>query len=121
MISVELLTAVLGNPAEVKYYGLEYFGYGNKNVRFKWKSTIDGTEVEDSLNTYELMYRCKDWAYKNFNAIIYSAICYDCQSAELHFRGCSFGELQNDEKKYFDYSSERTSVFKACQWILDNK
>ena len=67
------------------------------------------------------MHRCKVWAYNNFNAIIYSTVCNSCHSAELWFRGCSFGGLQNGEKKSFNYGLEHISVFKACQWILDNK
>jgi len=62
-----------------------------------------------SINIYELAHKCKEWAYKNGYELM-SSIAYCCIDHK------SFAE-----SVFFTEDTEPETIFKACQWILDNK
>lgn len=63
------------------------------------------------INIYELAHKCKEWAIK-YIANIGSG--YD-KDKEFYWCICNNGEFQ------FYADTELQAIFKACQWILDNK
>jgi hypothetical protein len=78
-----------------------------------------------SINIYELAHKCKEWAWDMF---------YNVET-EYHFdtkkHRCSFwreGDTSYNvntgykaKKKTTYAETEPEAIFKACQWILDNK
>jgi len=135
MISKELLSEVLfDGRVEVKWFGvngntLDYSLFCslnqlkgtdyNKDIPNNYYTTEQN--IYENINIYELSHKCKEWAHREYDAIIYSAVCNGCQSARLHFRGRAFGGLQNGEVKEFNYGLEYISIIKACEWILEEK
>lgn len=84
---------------------------------------IDNIYIEDNLlyfcelnkpiNIYELAHKCKEWAWDN-GWIVKSGTTksgFDCEVWGYTF----------DKRKRLDGESEPEAIFKACQWILDNK
>lgn len=120
MISKELLSEVLASPTKVDYYGLSLFGYGDNNLMFNWKSSIDGTEVRDSINIYELAHKCKEWANTKGYVLETTARTNSC------FAICNFSlrgkhDYTDDLWSNFRAETEPGAVFAACQWILSNR
>lgn len=108
-VSKELLSEVL----EVEVFDI----VNDKNTpinMFQYeikKRMLDGSEVAfREINIYELAYKCKEWANITKNVYLSSG----------------FNEM---DKKWeammmqhtFPASTEPEAIFKACQWILDNK
>ena len=103
MISKELLNAVLGNISEIY------------NIKIANNTLFYGTEgYINEINVYELVHKCKKWAYKEDEWIIESGLDY----ANLFGRhSCT----DDAPIKVFDGQTEAEAIFKACQWILENK
>lgn len=97
IISKDLLSEVL--TGNVKSFSID-----KNNVYYD----IDhGT----SINIYELAHKCKEWAYnKGFD--IYS----DFNGADV----CHIGSNYSVAPFHYNFT-ELEAIFKACQWILDNK
>jgi len=79
----------------------------------------DFGEDLEAINIHELANVCKEWAY-NKEIIIESAIWFNAPLMEKMARAkakCN----NEDESPYFIGLSEPEAIFKACQWILDNK
>jgi len=116
IISKELLSEVYN--FDVK----DFVSLGTDDVTYEVR--FDGLRngyKYNIINIHELAHKCKEWAYRKNDAIIYSAICNGCHSAKLHFRGRSFGSLLSGEEKEFNYGLEYLSIFKACQWLYERK
>ena len=64
-----------------------------------------------NINIYELAHKCKEWAIK-YIANIGSG--YD-KDKEFYWCICNNGEFQ------FYADTELQAIFKACEWLLDNK
>ena len=69
---------------------------------------LDDDFLDACINIYELAHKCKEWAIKN-DFFIFSGYNgnYNC--------------FVNNSGNRFYGDSESESIFKACQWILDNK
>jgi hypothetical protein len=107
MISKELLSEVMG----IHIYGRKKVAQ-TSIIRYEFDDI--GERRDGSINTYELMHLCKEWALLND---------YSCMSRPRLFGGW-LSELMGDygvEDTQFDADSEPEAVFKACQWILENK
>lgn len=105
MISKELLSAVLG----VKV--VEIYKEKGEIYRYRrYKEEIDGCHIH---NIYELAHKCKEWALKNG---YYLTIYNDAIDIVLK-TNCKIVENITDGS--FNYSP--MLVFKACEWILENK
>lgn len=127
MISKELLSEVLGIGV---YQSIRKDEYAYNDV----KLNIINTELlYNYVNIYELAYKCKEWAFyaykisvssfksgsfylKEFNQIKdNSEYWVELDTASID---C---EINIDDSGIFKSCSEPEAIFKACQWILDNK
>lgn len=121
LISKELLSEVLGHKIwkilNCNIGTLRYCIYPNKRD--------EPSEYTFPINIHELAYKCKEWAlnkgyrllsgfdekeYENSPDIEYSCI--------VNHIYCE-GGCRSDNN--FNSYSEPEAIFKACQWILDNK
>jgi hypothetical protein len=92
----------------------------------------------NSINVYELAHKCKEWAteFGYYISSGYSDMEYDGDSCEPNYKiyatinlRCGYHSYNSkydrddwSEDISFDMNtSEPEAVFKACQWILDNK
>ena len=101
-ISKELLSEVLN-------LNITYIERCNNSIIYK----ISVYDREEEINIYELAHKCKEWVLKQGYRII-----IDCsKDIELGIRILKNGrDIYSNENK-----SEQQAIFKACQWILDNK
>lgn len=74
------------------------------------KNIPDGVYTSRSINIYEFANECKEWAFKNGYALIEKAGCVEVYYGIQMYIADTLGEPYNCG-----------NVFKACQWILDNK
>jgi hypothetical protein len=96
MISKELLSEVLKEPiqqVEINYGDIIY-SYSCEAGR---------------INIYEFAHKCKQWA-KNHGYLLYSV-------PDL----CIVKTFNLEHCVDFGLDTEIESIFRACQWILDNK
>lgn len=112
-ISKELLKEILGirwndsirgGVAEEKFAQVGnhiYFGYKGYN---HWN---------DAINIHELAHKCKQWTFNNG---YYLTIYNDAIDVVLQSNCKMVANITDGSFKY-----EPMLVFKACQWILDNK
>ena len=105
-ISKELLSEVLSIKV---FTEISENDYGKNNILVYWE--FDGYHNHcRNINIYELAFKCKEWAYSKCNEII------------SYTEGCEIFQTQMGEKiKDFYAETEIEAIFKACQWILDNK
>ena len=106
MISKELLSEVLGYKVELVKSNNGTTLYFNKY------------ENGDYINIHELAHKCKEWAVLKGYEIetkLYAIGTEIYSSANISY-GRNMG-------KYIDTitTTEPEAIFKACQWILDNK
>lgn len=112
MISKELLSEVFGEKRVILDYEVSInkteIHYGHKDI-----------DEDGFINIYELAYKCKEWAIGEYGFSLHSFPCpddtYTCEIYKFHK---STGYVIVD---WFNCLSEVESIFKACQWILDNK
>lgn len=133
MISKELFVEVMPEAKQL----LSQNGYEFESFRFdKYDNTIRATiskitEYVDgygtgihcpvNINIYELAHKCKEWAFKNeFDIRSYIGIY---QNSNIWFGGALLTSLNFDKPNYRGFMdfTEPEVIFKACQWILDNK
>ena len=108
IISKELLSEVLNQTVEEIH--------NTKSVELRYIVSMGGYWY---INIYELAHKCKEWAYKRIeqlvwdehNKVIYINIYGSDVVAE--------GGFTYD--KSIEANTEPEAIFKACQWILDNK
>ena len=63
------------------------------------------------INIHELAHKCKEWANKQRYSL----------RSELKICYCRFPNDNDIEEKIFRAETEVESIFKSCQWILENK
>lgn len=139
-ISEKLLNIVLEKELEKKYDGSYIFiCNGIINLENNEVSSTLGfydSEIDFFINIYELAHKCKEWA--KYNELLGNS-GYDLYTK--HLKGINYPSAMKDKplNKNYDYwicfysrynhiSStigqgirESEAIFKACQWILDNK
>ena len=72
-----------------------------------------------SINIYELAYKCKEWAYRQGYVLLSG---YSAYGVGLFFCSCKGWLSENYDKQIeITNNTEPKAVFKATQWILDNK
>ena len=87
-------------------------------------------ESNKGINIYELAHKCKEWAEyngwflypcRNFESTLKK---FGCSIMKPYYKAGKFSWLLStdgyDERDYLA-DTEIQAVFKACQWILDNK
>lgn len=71
----------------------------------------------DTIGIHELAHKCKIWAFNNgFSICVYNI--NDGYKIEVSQRGKGYFSYKS---LFFDLEAEPEEIFKACQWILDNK
>jgi hypothetical protein len=79
---------------------------------------IQASTESGSINVYELAFKCKEWAESNG---------YVLESSTFNLEGfCSIKWIGSGRLKSIPWepqpsSTEYEAIFRACQWILDNK
>ena len=109
MISEELLSEVLNLNKR-----LNYIVRIKTNILTYSYMNMIADDAQASINIYELAHKCKEWA-KDYNYDIWSGWDTDYYVAKVNpdFDDCC------DWTEYCN--TEPEAIFKACQWILDNK
>jgi len=119
MISKELLSAVYSNFTITEILNNRI----DENIYYKIKEI----DILQSINIHELAHKCKGWATQQGRYYLYSrvssksnsvqigAICYI--SSDFYIDGHWDSELWNT----FKGKTEPEAIFKACEWILDDK
>ena len=105
MISILLAEAVLdqqGRISTVQDSGNELTLYGKES------------EFLGTYNIYELANKCKEWARLKGRSLRSNPSWDDCKKYECDDRD------YDDMPMFIEYT-EPEVIFKACQWILDNK
>lgn len=105
VISKELLSEVL----EVKVLGFTYIPNDKDTISSNESIFVTLKDSHPCINIHELAHKCKEWA-KNKGYYLKSWINDDDSgTCEILL----FGK--------HDAKTEYEAIFKACQWILDNK
>lgn len=112
VISKELLSEILDEAGD--FWQINTFKIIRKNELYIELGTFDEDFNQVSINIHELAHKCKEWAFNEYLFII---------SSEKH--ACNWCAFANNEvtktSKEFYEPSEPEAIFKACQWIKDNK
>lgn len=116
-VSKRLVEAVLE-----KELFLEHLWGIDKNSLLYYTEENGGGEY---INVHELSYLCKVWAYENgftINSSVYAAS--SLKNGKRTYRIFGVVNMIKDYECSFEKifaNSEPEAIFKACQWILDNK
>lgn len=129
LISKELLSEVLkdktiGNVlTDVKVIESKIFG----NIKENELAYYSAKKGWQRINIHELAHKCKEWAREESyylkselnsdNTIDPVCDVANCWVGQLVFDG----EPKEIQVACFGGDTEPESIFKACQWILDNK
>lgn len=117
MISKELLSKVLDKEVDSLTYVPYISGLYDEGYSY---SLTDGM-VGRFISIYELAHKCKEWAFKYG----YEICSYKMQDTELPNCRCLIGHLsltiRPDKRHGFYANTEPEAIFKATQWILENK
>lgn len=110
MISIELLSKVMNNKC------LLIDSNQPKKDIYKYKYTNYAYEADkcEKINIYKLANKCEEWCDKN-NWYILSYY----QLQEGFALPCENGETE--QKEWFVAENKPEAIFKATQYILDNK
>ena len=137
MISKELLSEVLKDKLKEEYNGsYDFICNGVVNLERNEVSSTLGfydSELDFFINIYELAYKCKEWAFYTYKISVSSfksgSFCLkefnqikDNSEYWVELDTASIDcEINIDDSGIFKSCSEPEAIFKACQWILDNK
>ena len=94
----KLLSKILG-------HNVEALGNTVENTLY-YGRIIDGKIETVSINIYELMFLCKEYAKKVHDKYIYSSLS-----------GAFIIQERTHNRKRFKEGSEPECVFKACEWL----
>ena len=111
MISKELLSEVLNQKIlsiKTPFNGRE-LGYIER-----YNGIDEHNEHYVKINIYELAHKCKEWVYK--------PSCYTLESyKDMYELNWKCNVVTNLEETLFTADTEPEAIFKACEWILNNK
>ena len=113
MISKELLSEVLpfGDIDSLISYGLSSDG----DILLQYE------DIDEIVNIYELAHKCKEWAFSykfDFEIIRIKNVK---NYGKIFVRVHTIHTNQCNGKEFYPFDREPEAIFKACQWILDNK
>lgn len=122
-ISKELLSEVLDWNNEQKRCYKEHRAVEKNEISiyfFDADSTgKTGSHWWKRINIYELAHKCKEWAYKEGFIIDTGFHKYYINQFKANCYGWVCSNI--NIKQHFNECTEPEAIFKACQWILDNK
>lgn len=116
-ISKELLSEVL---CDNKIIGCAFTSeLGFDAVEYVWigcRAIDDCEEFVDHINIYELVHKCKEWLIQNGYVL-------DNETRKLSFVETMLLKSNQYTSDYYDMDSkiEIEAIFKACEWILNQK
>lgn len=125
MISKELFSEVMNIKIEdivdLKIFGKELNYYEKCLLNFCCDGRLSKHKdsIYKSVNIYELAFKCKEWALSKGYIINSGATTSNDWSSTIYKV-----IKENPYIKELSYTweqSENEAIFKACQWILDNK
>ena len=111
-ISKELLGEVLGYEVDA------FLGISENEIDYTCCKDKDIGYEDISINIYEFAFKCKEWA-KSKDYYILSG--YDDTNIPVSLINHHYGEGGCSCDKYFETNTEPEAVFKACQWILEQR
>ena len=118
IISKELLNEVLDervtNISEIDEHN---------NLHYTF-STFNGQYADndyDSINIYELANKCKEWAFDKKYDFEVIRIKREKDYGKVFIRIHTIHTNKVNGKEFYPFNEEPEAIFKACQWILDNK
>ena len=125
MISKELFNEVMNLHNLDFEYPLEYYNTNN-SIRFWVIENPKYQSTSNYINIYELAHKCKEWAtFKNGKNIITERDISGVYSYIIFMIGITIhNEYLDDTTRIlanFKADTEPEAIFKACQWILENK
>ncbi|MCT7432446.1 hypothetical protein N5T66_04065 [Aliarcobacter cryaerophilus] len=107
-ISKELIKAVLNIPKENIvdiYMDVNYLLIKKDNNRI------------EEHNIYELAFKCKEWAWKNFEIMLISHYTGQCYiNGDLSYLKLNW--WTNTKSYQVEDNTEIEAIIKACEWIL---
>jgi hypothetical protein len=117
MISKELLSDVLGYRVSKSYID------DTQDVQYVDVFLEgDDTGIYDSINIYELAHKCKEWAWSlHPSSLFIGTVKEEIKWCCFVSFGVSIQPIYNETRKTFYESTEPEAIFKACQWIVENK
>jgi hypothetical protein len=105
MISKELLSEALGYKI---HYIHETLDYGD--LIYEYESAHG--YIQTDINIHELAHKCKEWAYENSYTVWSGLYCF--AYVQKHYN-------EGEELFSCKADTEPEAIFKACEWILENK
>lgn len=115
MISRELLSEVLNESRVILDYEVSICGkeihYGHTDI-----------DEDGFINIYELAHKCKEWATP-IHSQYFLTIFIGGISETTHIRQYGVDIVDKDLCNIAGFTAvtEYEAIFKACEWILDNK
>lgn len=106
--SKELLSKVLG------VYVTEFFLDCESLVYVYDKIFNENEQYKNDINIYELAHKCKEWALFEGH-ILSSWMTNPMNEIECYCKS------NNIDRYPFQANTEPEAIFKACEWILENK
>ena len=105
--SKELLSKVLGVYVTEFYLDCESLVYTYDRI------FNENEQYKDDINIYELAHKCKEWAsYKG----------HTLSSTYHPHNNCICNiDIVTKNFKQFEANTEPEAIFRACEWILENK
>ena len=117
MISKELLSEVLGYEVKEVLGMLE--NSANKTILSYIFENTSLNEGKRTINIYELAHKGKEWACRQGYVILSGHSAYGIGA---FFCSCKGWLSENYDKRIeINNNTEPEVIFKACQWILENK
>lgn len=126
MISSELLEVVLGNDYKPRLF--DWFEVEDNTLTSyydcgKFDELGRPTGLGYEINIHELAHKCKEWANTK-GYWVHSHGCWTLNGDKYIESGSAFISLNSDipnELFRIKLDTEPEAIFKACQWILNNK
>jgi len=126
MISKKLLSEVLN----IKVYSIKTKEDGalyipNNCIGFEWDNN-GYKELSGIISIYELIYKCKEWAWKQGYLISTMKTQNSGYCSQLFYMDNNkvSDEIYGEDghiKDFVEFNKDENSDIKACEWILKNK
>jgi len=129
MISKELLSVVLNKQMincydeSIQIEKVVRIKVEEKSIKYNYEfGCIQRTSVmyDGEINIYELAHKCKEWALENNYAIKSEIINLKTDKGFAIALSILHCPIALKQANCFAYT-EPEAIFKACQWILENK